>query len=61
MIAAKEEVITTLLTVGALFLIAFRIPVVPITAEPISTRQYGEIQDPLPGSSRSFFVSVTLK
>lgn len=32
MIAAKEEVTTTRLTVGALLLIAFRIPVVPIMA-----------------------------
>ena len=32
-IAAKEDVMTTLLTVGALFLIALRIPVVPIMAK----------------------------
>jgi hypothetical protein len=43
--AAKEEVMTTRFTVGALFLIAFKIPVVPFTA----------------GSRRSFFVSVVLK
>jgi hypothetical protein len=42
-IEAKEEVITTRVTVGAFFLIALRIPVVPITA----------------GSRRSFLVSVT--
>lgn len=30
--AAKEDVMTTCLTVGALFLIDFKIPVVPITA-----------------------------
>lgn len=31
-IAAKEDVITTCLTVGALFFIDFRMPVVPMTA-----------------------------
>lgn len=30
--AAKDEVMTTRLTVGAFFLVAFRIPIVPITA-----------------------------
>jgi len=43
-IDAKDEVMTTLLTEGAFFLIAFKIPVVPMTA----------------GSMRSFWVSVTL-
>ena len=43
-IDAKDEVMTTLLTEGAFFLIAFKIPVVPMTA----------------GSMRSFCVSVTL-
>jgi hypothetical protein len=43
--AAKEEVITTRFTEGAFFLMAFRIPVVPIMA----------------GSNRSFLTSVTLK
>lgn len=42
---ANEEVITTRFTVGAFFLIALRIPIVPIIA----------------GSRRSFFVSVMLK
>lgn len=42
---AKDEVMTTLLTEGAFFLMAFKIPVVPITA----------------GSMRSFWVSVTLR
>lgn len=42
---AKDEVITTLLTVGALFSMAFRTPVVPMMA----------------GSRRSFLLSVTLK
>jgi hypothetical protein len=45
MMEAKEEVITTRFTVGAFFLMAFSIPVVPIIA----------------GSRRSFLVSVTLK
>ena len=43
-IDAKDEVMTTLLTEGAFFLIAFKIPVVLMTA----------------GSMRSFWVSVTL-
>lgn len=41
----EPHVLTTRLTVGALFLTAFRMPVVPITA----------------GSSKSFLTSVTLK
>ena len=45
MMAAKEEVMTTLFTVGALALIALRMPVVPLMA----------------GSRRSFFVSWMLK
>ena len=44
MIDAKEEVMTTRLTDGAFFLMAFKIPVVPTMA----------------GSRRSFLVSVTL-
>lgn len=44
-IDANEEVITTLFTVGAFFLIALRTPVVPMIA----------------GSRRSFLTSVTLK
>jgi len=44
-IDAKDEVMTTLFTEGAFFLIAFKIPVVPITA----------------GSIRSFCVSVMLQ
>lgn len=43
--AAKEEVMTTLFTVGALFLMDFRMPVVPMIA----------------GSSSCFWTSVTLK
>ena len=43
--AAKEDVIATRLTEGALALIALRIPVVPMMA----------------GSSKSFFGSVMLK
>ena len=43
-IDAKDEVMTTLFTEGAFFLMAFKMPVVPITA----------------GSMRSFCVSVTL-
>ena len=45
MMDAKEEVTTMCFTEGAFFLIAFRIPVVPLMA----------------GSRRSFFVSVMLK
>ena len=45
MMEAKEEVTTTLFTLGALFLIDLRMPVVPITA----------------GSRRSFWISVALK
>lgn len=41
-IEAKEEVMTTRLTVGAFFLMAFKMPVVPMMA----------------GSRRSFLVSV---
>jgi hypothetical protein len=41
---AKDEVMTTLFTEGAFFLMAFKMPVVPITA----------------GSMRSFCVSATL-
>lgn len=44
-IDAKDEVMTTLFTEGAFFLMAFKMPVVPITA----------------GSMRSFCVSVTLQ
>lgn len=44
-IDAKDEVMTTRFTVGAFFLMALRIPVVPIIA----------------GSKRSFLVSLTLK
>ena len=43
--AAKDDVITTCFTLGAFFLIALRIPVVPMMA----------------GSKRSFLISVTLK
>lgn len=45
MIAAKEEVITTRLTVGALLLTAFRIPVVPIMAGLIRLGLRSLIQD----------------
>lgn len=45
MIAAKEEVMTTRLTVGALLLIAFRIPVVPIMAGLIRLGLRSPIQD----------------
>lgn len=45
MMAAKEEVMTTFLTVGALFLMAAKTPFVPLMA----------------GSMSSFWLSVTLK
>jgi hypothetical protein len=45
MIAAKEEVTTIRLTVGALLLIAFRIPMVPIMARLIRLGLRSLIQD----------------
>ena len=62
--AAKEDVMTTLLTVGALFLIAFKMPTVPLTAKFRLIRCVLSCMVTcfyIPGSSKSFFTSVTLK
>lgn len=40
MIEAKDDVMTTFLTEGALFLMDFKIPTVPLTADNVISRQY---------------------
>jgi len=63
-IDAKEDVITTLLTVGALFLIDFSMPTYQVSVKYNQHNPYDSNSPVVPmmaGSNRSFLVSVTLK
>ena len=57
-IAAKEDVMTTRVTVGAFFLIALRIPVVLVVANAVSRLSRSSDTKYQPGSRKFFWISV---
>lgn len=62
-IAAKDDVMTTCFTVGAFFLMDFKMPVVPMTAGSSKSCLVSESSKPSGGGwcALTFWISVTLK